>query len=133
MKRIKTTAANAVKKGLVKEGQKIWVELEVSDIDIEHPHNPFAVSLTESLYFYIYNDTNISIPKPEPIPIDFGKADRILKGDVSIIQTTGYCGTECFSGIYLNGSTKGFTSNGFIKDQSIWQDITENYYLNNPK
>lgn len=134
MKRIKTTAANAVKKGLVKEGQKIWVELEVSDIDIEHKDNPFAVSLTESLYFYIYNDTNISIPKPEPIPIDFGKAGLVLKGEFSIIQTTGYCGTECFSGIYLNGNcTKGFTSNGFIKDQNMWQDITENYYLNNPK
>lgn len=126
MKRIKTTAANAVKKGLVKEGQKIWVELEVSDIDIEHPHNPFAVSLTESLYFYIYNDTNIYIPKPEPKPIDFGKAGLVLKEGVSIIQTTGYCGTQCFSGIYLNGNTKGFTSNEFIKD-NMWQDITKTY------
>jgi hypothetical protein len=79
-------------------------------------------------------DDIISIPKPEPKPIDFGKAKLVLKGEFSIIQTTGYCGTECFSGIYLNGNcTKGFTSNGFIKDQNMWQDITENYYLNNPK
>jgi hypothetical protein len=52
-----------------------------------------------------------------------------LKGEFSIIQTTGYCGTECFSGIYLNGSAKGLTSNGFIKDQNMWKDITETYKL----
>ena len=135
MKRIKTTAANAVKNGLVKEGQKIWLELEVSDIDIEHTNNPFKVSLTESLYFYIYNDTNIFIPKPEPKPIDFGNAGLVLKLRNTIVCTTGYeAGGDAFTAYVLESdiSNKGFSSNDYDKRMN-WQDITENYYLNNPK
>ena len=121
MKRIRIKALKAIKKGYLKEGNKFYAEVTLVKI----LDNDFAVQFTDSQI--------ISIPKPEPIPIDFGKAGLVLKGDVSIIKTTGYCGTECFSGVYLNKSTKGLTSNGFIKDQNMWQDITENYYLNNPK
>lgn len=122
MKRIRIKALKAIKKGYLKEGDKFYAEL----IIVKILDNDFALKFTDSQIIYI--------PKPEPKPIDFGKAGLVLKGEFSIIQTTGYCGTECFSGIYLNGNcTKGFTSNGFIKDQNMWQDITENYYLNNPK
>ena len=122
MKRIRIKALKAIKKGYLKEGDKFYAEVTLVKI----LDNDFALKFTDSQI--------ISIPKPEPKPIDFGKAGLVLKGEFSIIQTTGFCGTECFSGIYLNGNcTKGFTSNGFIKDQNMWEDITENYYLNNPK
>ena len=122
MKRIRIKALKAIKKGYLKEGDKFYAEVTLVKI----LDNDFALKFTDSQI--------ISIPKPEPKPIDFGKAGLVLKGEFSIIQTTGFCGTECFSGIYLNGNcTKGFTSNGFIKDQNMWQDITETYYLNNPK
>jgi hypothetical protein len=122
MKRIRIKALKAIKKGYLKEGDKFYAEVTLVKI----LDNDFALKFTDSQI--------ISIPKPEPKPIDFGKAGLVLKGEFSIIQTTGFCGTECFSGIYLNGNcTKGFTSNGFIKDQNMWEDITETYYLNNPK
>lgn len=113
MKRIRIKALKAIKKGYLKEGDKFYAEVTLVKI----LDNDFALQFTDSQI--------ISIPKPEPKPIDFGKADRILKGEISIIKTTGYCGTECFSGVFLNGSTKGFTSNGFIKDQNMWEDITD--------
>jgi hypothetical protein len=123
MKRIKITAANAVKKGLVKVGDEVKIEFEIIKMlpvgFVGKTNTGVQCSFTKSI---------ISIPKPEPKPIDFGKEGLILKGEISIVKTTGYCGTECFSGIYLNGNcTKGFTSNGFIKDQNMWQDITETY------
>jgi hypothetical protein len=132
MKRIKTTARNAVKKGLVKVGDKVWVKGIITEIDID---SDFSIRIDSGAGHIWHHITDIiSIPKPEPKPIDFGKEGLILKGEISIVKTTGYCGTECFSGIYLNGNcTKGFTSNGFIKDQNMWEDITETYYLNNPK
>jgi hypothetical protein len=37
-----------------------------------------------------------------------------------------YHSKELFSGIYLDGSMVGFTSNGFYKSVN-WQDITETY------
>jgi hypothetical protein len=133
MKRIKITAANAVKKGLVKVGDEVWVKCKISEIDSRRTDYPISIGYGFDLLWISYG-SEILIPKPEPKPIDFGKAGLILKGEISIVKTTGYCGTECFSGIYLNGNcTKGFTSNGFIKDQNMWQDITETYYLNNPK
>ena len=116
MKRIRIKALKAIKKGYLKEGDKFYAEVTLVKI----LDNDFALKFTDSQI--------ISIPKPEPKPIDFGKAGLVLKGEFSIIQTTGYCGQECFSGIYLNGNcTKGFTSNGFICDQNMWQDITETY------
>jgi hypothetical protein len=117
MKRIRIKALKAIKKGYLKEGDKFYAEVTLVKI----LDNEFDFKFTDSQI--------ISIPKPEPKPIDFGKAGLVLKGEFSIIQTTGYCGTECFSGIYLNGSAKGLTSNGFIKDQNMWKDITETYKL----
>jgi len=126
MKRIRIKALKAIKKGLVKVGDIVLVERKIESIK-EGIQGHFTTT------HFNFDDIFV-ITKPEPNPIDFGKAGLVLKGEFSIIQTTGYCGTECFSGIYLNGNcTKGFTSNGFIKDQNMWQDITENYYLNNPK
>ena len=134
MKRIKTTAANAVKNGLVKVGDDVMCRGKIKYIDEDSETLFMQVSFGDNSNTPLDAFDYLYIPKPEPKPIDFGKAGLVLKAEISIVKTTGYCGTECFSGIYLNGNcTKGFTSNGFIKDQNMWQDITETYYLNNPK
>jgi hypothetical protein len=115
MKKYKvTTAKNAAKKGYLKEGDKFWAEMEI-------------VKTLEGDFAFRFSDSDkIRIPIPEPKPIDFGEAGRVLKGESCIVKTTGYHSKDFFSGIYIDGSTVGFTSNGFIKSCD-WQDITDTY------
>lgn len=127
MKYIKTTARNAVRKGLVKKGDNIWVQMEVSSTEkgiIEIKRLDFMGMLD--------SNTRIRIPKPEPKPIDFGVAGRVLKynSNGDIVMTTGCIqDSELFSAYILESKStgKGRAYNTWIANIELWTDITDTY------
>lgn len=118
MKHIITTAKNAVKKGLVKKGDKVWVKVEVGDID-----NKGISDNNNNFYFDI---EKIRIPKPEPKPIDFAVAGRVLRviETNAIFITTGQSGKNYF---YCYNPKNGWAGNLSMENPSDYEDITEEY------
>lgn len=101
------------------KAQKFLIENRISDIIV----NPDKCK--DSVY-RIYLSDLLERYLNEPKPIDFGVPGRVLKGENSIVKTTGYHSQVFFSGIYLDSDSVGFTSNGFIKSCN-WLDITDTY------
>jgi hypothetical protein len=130
MKRIRTTVKNALKRGQLKVGNKVWIEAEIIEIDKTPTDLPLKTSHSWLLY-----DTNVLITKPEPVPIDFGAEGRVLqyKACGTIIKTTGLKHEETksfYAYIVKSGNTKlenGYASIWSYQDESDWQDITETY------
>lgn len=109
-----TTAKNAVKKGLVKIVDLIWIKVKVESTDYEK----IGYKLT----------TKIRIPIPEQKPIDFGEAGKVLKNGELIICTTGHYQNNCFSGYLLEDTKqykKGYCFNSWYTEG--WTDITDTY------
>jgi hypothetical protein len=69
MKRIKTTASNALKNGLVKVGDDVWVKCKISEVDNTPTDYPIYVCGYGWGYGWISNESEILIPKPEPKPM----------------------------------------------------------------
>lgn len=115
MKKYKiTTAKKAVQNGLVKIGDKIWIEGIVESTDYEKIG---------------YKPTNkIRIPIPEQKPIDFGEAGRVLKSGNLIVKTTGHSEDFKFSAYVLKSEYYpiGEARYDWIIDEG-WTDITDTY------
>ncbi len=130
MKRIKTTAGEAAKKGLIKEGDKIYIEYEVIVIenDCNYPLGVMGQFRTvNDLCEFIHKDTPILIQKPDSNPIDFSVPDRILQSGDIIVKTTGYMLNNIyFTAIIYEGVNKGSCYNYFV-DKKNWKDITDTY------
>lgn len=128
-KYIKTTAKNAIKKGLIKEGDKVWVDCTIINID-----NNIITIHSHGKNIQLPENRTIRIPKPEPKPIDFGVAGRVLKytGQMfeSIFITTGRMygeenGDDYFFGYKPDDGWAGEVLIG--SDLSKWTDITDTY------
>jgi hypothetical protein len=121
------SAENAVKKGLIKVGDTVLVEMEVY--------------IMRDSYFFdkydrLYENEKIRIPIQEPKPIDFGVAGRVLKyiyqgEDFLIVQTTGYISGKTFAAFVIDplktSWKKGEVNMFACALPDAWQDITDTY------
>jgi hypothetical protein len=125
MKRIKTSVARALEKGQLKVGDKIFIEMEVTDINFNDKLYPLEF---DGRWIRSYSK-NILITKPEPKKIDFAAEGRVLKSGNDIVKTTGLQIRETSFSAYVLESEmykKGQAADNWsvVPD---WQDITDTY------
>ena len=113
------SAKKAVKKGLIKVGDEIWVKTHVGDILLRGFVDKLGCYLEKTII-------RIPIQETKQKPIDFSEAGRVLKNGNDIIRTTGDKTSRKFSGYVLESDhlRKGFASFKWVISDD-WQDITD--------
>lgn len=118
---IEITAAEAVERGLVKEGDEILLKLKI--------YNIYHRAIDTDSIALIHE--TILIPTPK---IDFSVAGRILQSKYEdgrdIVMTTGHKRSESVFSAYVLESDyygKGLASYDWRADHGDWTDITDTY------
>lgn len=99
---IKLPLSDAIDKGLIKDGDKIFAEVEISKIyRYEHVEDAYPVLLSNNSWMH-KNDL-IAIKKPHrKSNIDFSIPDQIVKFEDTVLKTTGFASGEYFSAVVVS-------------------------------